>query len=157
MSQLIKLEGSKRKKPEEDRSLPVNVQNVPAFLTKSYEILNDPENFKVIRWNMEGDAFIVRKPNDFAEQILPKYFKHSNYASFVRQLNMYDFHKAKEKNNEQSFSHPLFRRAQKELLKDIKRKTKDEIAPITSLGGISHKKETQRQIIQAVPIKLINP
>lgn len=53
---------------------------------------------------------------------MPPYFKTKNFASFVRQLNMYSFYKVKTKRNRQEFRHPFFRRDQPDDLKYIKRK-----------------------------------
>lgn len=96
--------------------------NIPAFLIKTYDILDNTSHSDIISWNKEGTAFIVYNINEFAEKILPKYFKHNNFSSFVRQLNMYDFHKSKQDGKENEFKHKLFRRGQKHLLADIKRK-----------------------------------
>ena len=35
-----------------------------------------------------GKTFIVHQEATFAKQVLPHYFKHSNFTSFVRQLNL---------------------------------------------------------------------
>jgi heat shock transcription factor len=36
---------------------------------------------------------VVEDEDEFARTLIPELFKHNNYASFVRQLNMYGFHK----------------------------------------------------------------
>ena len=65
-------------------------RSVPTpFLTKTYQLVDDPVVDDVISWNDDGSAFIVWRPAEFARDLLPKYFKHNNFSSFVRQLNTY--------------------------------------------------------------------
>jgi len=99
-----------------------NNKVIPAFLTKSWEMLSDPEFLEIIGWSESGNTFIVYKPTEFSQQVLPKYFKHSNFSSFIRQLNLYDFHKCGQP-NWWEWKHPNFKRDHKHLLKLIRRKT----------------------------------
>ena len=92
------------------------------FLVKTYEILCDGSMSDIIAWHDDGSSFLIKDVTEFSLKILPKYFKHSNFQSFVRQLNMYDFHKCKN-GEENSFYHNMFQRGKKHLLKEIHRKT----------------------------------
>ena len=47
----------------------------------------------MIAWGDDGSTFIIKNQGEFTKTMLPYYYKHSNMASFVRQLNMYGFHK----------------------------------------------------------------
>lgn len=100
--------------------------SVAPFLHKIYEILENPVHNDLISWNDEGTAFLIKNVTEFTDQVLPKYFKHNNFASFVRQLNLYDFHKSRYENNGSEFIHKLFRRNERHLLSEIKRKMPNE-------------------------------
>ncbi|CEP12288.1 hypothetical protein [Parasitella parasitica] len=68
-------------------------RSVPAFLHKLYNMVGDPSTDPYIRWSVDGNSFLVQGHEEFARLILPRFYKHNTFASFVRQLNMYDFHK----------------------------------------------------------------
>lgn len=59
------------------------------FLTKTYQLVDDEAIDHVISWNHDGSTFIVWNTITFATDLLPKYFKHNNFTSFLRQLNTY--------------------------------------------------------------------
>ena len=63
---------------------------VPApFLTKTYQLVDDPLTDHVVSWGDDETTFVVWRPPEFARELLPNYFKHNNFSSFVRQLNTY--------------------------------------------------------------------
>lgn len=98
---------------------------VSGFPRRLYTIVSNPENHHIINWKDKGDQFIIYNPNEFAEKILStKDFNSANYSSFIRQLNMYDFHKVKSKTRERSdtFYNRFFIKDKPYLLKNIKRK-----------------------------------
>ncbi|KAL7102895.1 hypothetical protein ACP275_08G146700 [Erythranthe tilingii] len=107
------------------------------FLSKTYDLLEAEEEIcgggaaahgverlrTIVSWNPEGNGFVVWSPADFSEAMLPKYFKHNNFSSFIRQLNTYGFKKTASKRWE--FQHEKFKRGQRHLLAEIGRKKCD--------------------------------
>lgn len=96
------------------------------FVKKLAKMLDDPNYSQVVSWGPKGDCFVVKDMTEFTKSILPRMFKHSNFASFVRQLNKYDFHKIKNSDEfgDQcwTFHHPDFQRSNRDALENIKRK-----------------------------------
>ncbi|KAF4362784.1 hypothetical protein CsatB_016319 [Cannabis sativa] len=92
----------------------------PPFLLKTYMLVEDPATDEVISWNAQGTAFVVWQPAEFARDLLPTLFKHSNFSSFVRQLNTYGFRKVAT--NRWEFCNDKFRKGEKDHLCEIRRR-----------------------------------
>lgn len=111
---------------------PSNGNSSSDFVRKLYKMLEDATYREIVRWTDGGGSFVVLENERFTKTVLPKHFKHSNFASFVRQLNKYDFHKVRLNNDENApspygpnaweFKHPEFQEHKKDLLDNIKRK-----------------------------------
>eukprot|EP00727_Mastigamoeba_balamuthi_P006870 m51a1_g2803 putative heat shock transcription (219) ;mRNA; f:96310-97330 len=96
---------------------------VAPFVQKLYDLVSDPTTTHLVTWSAEHSnaAFIVFAPAEFATAVLPRYFKHSNFSSFVRQLNIYGFHKIESRTG-YCFFHDQFRAGAPQLLRNIQRR-----------------------------------
>ncbi|KAL1310842.1 hypothetical protein AAFC00_001076 [Neodothiora populina] len=130
-------------------------------------MLENPQDESVVRWGNEGDSFVVLENEKFTKHILPKHFKHSNFASFVRQLNKYDFHKVRHNNEENGqspygagaweFKHPDFKANNKDALDNIRRKAPaprkpnsimDEMVPVQQMDLVNTQLVATQQQLQ---------
>ncbi|KAG0310361.1 hypothetical protein BGZ99_000433 [Dissophora globulifera] len=128
-------------------SKPIKVRSM--FVDKLYRMVEDPSIQHLISWAKEGDMFYVYNCIKLADAVLPKFFKHNNWQSFVRQLNMYGFHKKESSLNRKNpetqrwqFYHPHFQRDFPQLRDNIKRKSARSMntAPATSRVVFEHGK-----------------
>lgn len=97
-------------------------------------MVDDPNTDELIRWSPDGASFFVPNHVRFGDEVLPRFFKHNRFSSFVRQLNMYGFHKVphlqqgalKHDSPQESelweFSNPHFHRDHPDWLSKVQRK-----------------------------------
>ncbi|KDN45469.1 winged helix DNA-binding domain-containing protein, partial [Tilletiaria anomala UBC 951] len=105
------------------------------FVYKLYKMVCDSDCQHLISWAPAGTSVVVYNVDEFSAQVLGKHYKHNNFSSFIRQLNMYGFYKVNKtprgtKNMVESqvweFSHPQFMRGRPDLLEGIRRRALDQ-------------------------------
>ncbi|WWC69799.1 uncharacterized protein I206_103742 [Kwoniella pini CBS 10737] len=141
------------------------VLKVPAFLNKLYTMVSDESVNELIYWGENGDSFFVPNAEQFGRELLPRWFKHSNFSSFVRQLNMYGFHKVPHlqsgalKNETPvelwEFANPFFKKGHPDLLVKVTRKNNrpgnQPTAPLTATGSLNTRSASQSASTSSAP------
>jgi hypothetical protein len=100
------------------------------FPLRLHRLLEDTDRFgttHIVSYTICGSAFTIHKPAKFAEEILPKYFRHAKLASFKRQLSLYGFRRITSGHTLGAFQHDLFQRGRPELCLRLKRVSEFEV------------------------------
>ena len=125
------------------------------FRLYTSRFLDQSDKTHLIRWSDDGESVTILDEDEFARSMIPELFKHNNYASFVRQLNMYGFHKKvgladnSMKSNERKakapseYHNPYFKRGKPDLLWLIK---KPKPVPVGSQSSGKRKREDERSL-----------
>ena len=94
---------------------------VPNFPAKMHAILSRSDLTEIICWLPHGRAWKVLKPREFEVRVIPTYFEHAKFSSFIRQANGWGFRRITHGKDRNSYYHPLFLRALPHLCKEMKR------------------------------------
>mmetsp|Transcript_3572 Transcript_3572/g.5687 ORF Transcript_3572/g.5687 Transcript_3572/m.5687 type:complete len:263 (+) Transcript_3572:334-1122(+) len=92
------------------------------FPFRLHGMLNDIEqkakDTHIVSWIKNGEGFKIHDNKLFASDILPRYFEHIQYKSFIRQINIYGFQRIRSSTTGASrgaYFHPLFIRDKPDL------------------------------------------
>lgn len=120
------------------------------FPIQLLEILRN-ESPEIVRWLKHGLAFVIIDIVRFSSIVLPKYFNHTRFSLFQRQLHLYGFKKISRGLDVGAHFHPKFRRDDPDKAAAIKRPKKatrqilkaqiisyHQSSPFTYLNNVTH-------------------
>ena len=121
-----------------DPNKPVTIPGrIPTFPAKLFAILSRPDLADIISWMPHGRSWKVHKPREFEVKVIPSYFDHAKFSSFIRQANGWGFKRVTTKGTDRnSHYHELFLRGIPHLIKFMKR-------PVSGMNAVSQPKLTK--------------
>ena len=54
------------------------------FLISLYNVVNDNQHADIVSWTSDGEGLFIRDTVQFEQMIIPVYFNHTKFTSFVR-------------------------------------------------------------------------
>jgi hypothetical protein len=108
--------------PDPDPLTPLTAPGrVPNFPAKMHSILSRADLADVVAWMPHGRSWRVLKPREFEIRVIPTYFEHAKFSSFIRQANGWGFRRITQGRDRNSYYHEMFLRGLPHLCKMMKR------------------------------------
>jgi len=141
-------------------------EKVAIFIGKTFNLVSQAAESGIAGWTQDGRSLIINDVANFT-LLLPNFFRHANFRSFIRQLNCYGFRKFRTEeirqlsgtgaNAEAVFHHPFFQRGRKDLLAQIRIKREGESAEIDELRAEISSLQEQVAVLTNVINTVIRP
>lgn len=98
-----------------------SLSSMPSFPAILHSILRRPDLQDIVGWTPDGKSWRIVRPREFEIKVLPNYFNHSKYSSFLRQAHAWGF-RSGEPNPQltdtyHSYYHELFLRDAPHVIK----------------------------------------
>lgn len=78
-----------------------------SFTVKLHRILADEEFKEYICWMPHGRSWKVLKQEEFEEKVIPLFYRHGKFASFMRQVNGWGFRRMPSGPDRNSYYHEV--------------------------------------------------
>lgn len=86
-----------------------------------HAILSAPDLKDIVDWDDHGRSFRILRPKEFESYVLPRFFEHSKFTSYIRQANGWGFRRLLAGPNRGSYYQEYFLRSMPWLCKKMRR------------------------------------